>query len=540
MSKISQLPALENPTGDETVPVLDGDVTRRAPLRDLARAAVQPSVDHVEAIVADFAPLARQVDLYDDSELPFALTDRERRLLAWLDRDARWCAPGFGLGDTRIDRSIGGPPLAVANRAGQATFVSTEDGTFWTPYFSTRDRFNRRAALGLNQPSLAAMIHHYIMAGQSLSVGGAGAPQLASVDRTDETFAAGMGAGVGAASNGGTIAMPSVGDYRILYSAMAQLKFLIQTDARYANDYGIFASGHGRTGHSVAELSKGTDAYADGMWQIEEAARIADARGILHQIEALLWVQGEADWNTDLAVYKQRLVQLLTDYRTDIFARTGQSHVLPLVSYQCSSEQWFAPTGQPYERRIARAILELVEDRFDVVCFAPTYHMDYADGVHMLGDSYCHMGQHLGRVLYELRYRSGQWTGLRPRVIRRARANVALAHFHVPVAPLVFRTDRVSDPGNFGFTARDDAGTLPIGKVEIAGPETVRITFGRAIGTNPTLSYADIADPGTPAGRQSGPRGNLFDSDWTESYDPDRAWSGKLANPCLAFTKPIL
>lgn len=541
MAKISSLPQLANPTGEETVPVLSADnVTHQAKLSEIGRAAVRESIEEVEGIVDDFAPLTRRMALHDDAVLPYALTDQERRLLAWLDRDARWNAGGLGVGGTHIDQSIGGPPLAVANRAGEATIVSNENGTFWTPFFSTMDRVNRRTPVMLNQPSVTAMMHHYLMAGQSLSVGGGGSPELARVDRTDETFAAGLGAGVGATNLLGTIAMPTVGDYRILYSAMAQLKFLIQTDARFENDHHLFASGHGRVGLRVDELSKGTDAYADGMWQVEEAARIADARSVRHQIEALLWIQGEADWNTDLALIKARITQLIADYRLDIAARNGQEHVPPFVSYQCSSEQWFAPAGQPYERRVARSILELVEERSDILCFAPTYHMDYSDGVHMLGDSYAHMGQHLGRVLYELRYRSGSWTGFRPRIIRRAGDRAALAHFHVPVAPIVFRTDRVSDPGNYGFTADDQSGDLPIVKVVIGGPETVRVVFGRAIVGNATLSYADVAAPGTSAGRLTGPRGCLFDSDWTLSYDPIRAWDGKLANPCMAFTKPIL
>jgi hypothetical protein len=85
--------------------------------------------------------------------------------------------------------------------------------------------------------------------------------------------------------------------------------------------------------------------------------------------------------------------------------------------------------------------------------------------------------------------------------------------------PLVFDTVRVADPGGFGFTAKNSAGTvIKINKVEIVSGNTVKIKCA-----NPPsfISYA-INGNAKKAGRLLGPRGCLRDSQGnTIIFDPE-------------------
>src|SRR5207253_2376218 len=86
--------------------------------------------------------------------------------------------------------------------------------------------------------------------------------------------------------------------------------------------------------------------------------------------------------------------------------------------------------------------------------------------------------------------------------------------FHVPAPPLVLDTERVSNPGNYGFELAD--GTA-ITSVAVSAPDTVTITLSSPPSSGAHLRYAFTGTPGKPGGSESGPRGNLRDSDATPS-----------------------
>lgn len=66
MAKISQLPLLANPTGDERVPVVDAaGITRRVGVRSLVEAAAKPSVDRAEAAAVSAASSVARVTAQD-------------------------------------------------------------------------------------------------------------------------------------------------------------------------------------------------------------------------------------------------------------------------------------------------------------------------------------------------------------------------------------------------------------------------------------------------------------------------------------------
>ena len=511
--------------------------TVAAQLQPLVEAAQEAAADAAKS-VSELAPLTTETQLRDDGAMPYAFLDALGRVLAGISPDGSWITGGLTVEQCTVSQNIDGPAFLISAQDGSALMAVREDGSVYLPGLDTADRANLRTiTLGPSGSVQRVGMNHVLMTGQSLSVAGNNLYPSAGCDRTDVVLSAGIAAGVGS-PNTGLNPMPVMYDCQVLWEACAQLKFLIQFDSQFAHDYRILASGHGRTGHRLDQIAKGTPAYLDGMWQVSEAARQSDLLGVLHQVQALCYVQGEADRETPVDQWKAGLVQLLADYRRDIQGLIGQQWPFPLLSYQCASEQREYAAGVEYEPHTARGIQELVSERSDILCFAPTYHLNYSDGTHLIGDDYQHLGQHLGRVLYETVYRGGTWTGLRPREVIGYRPDVIIARFHVPVAPLVFRTDRVSDPGDRGFQVRDANGIVPIASVDIIADDTVRIKTSRARAANPTLAYAWYSTGGTPAGRLTGPRGCLFDSDPTVAHDRDAPF--KLANPCIRFKLPVI
>lgn len=432
-----------------------------------------------------------------------------------------------------------GPALIVEGEDGQAPLVVDLDGRtdLLTSGNGDNSETNPRAVLRPDQATRSTPdivgLNHFLMSGQSLSVAGNTAYSDAQVDSNDVTFSGGID--ISTAYTGNTLVPhPTIGDAQIARCAISQLKHLIQTDPDNTS-YKMLTSAHGQSGQAIANLDKGSSAFANGMHQVEEGARLADAASLIHQVQALMWVQGHADAATALATYKSTLRQMLDDYHADIEEITGQSWQFPLVAYQGSNEQTNVGGSSEYEPVVARAIYEMSAEHADIIAAVPSYHVIYSDGTHMTGDSYQQIGQHIGRVLYAVLIRGEEWTGLRPREVRAYRSDEVLVRFHVPVAPIVFDTDAVDDPGDYGFEVRDDDGTPAINSVSIVSSDTVRIKLDRDLAANPTLAYAWYTNAGTDAGPSTGPRGCLFDSDTTEAYQRGNS----LANPCLRFKEAI-
>ncbi|PZT91661.1 sialate O-acetylesterase [Sphingomonas sp.] len=507
MAKISTLPLLTAPTGTETVPVLDGDVTRRAPLRPLAEAAMAPALARADAAIAQ--------------------------------AEGHVAALGVLATDARIDRVVEGPVEALTDEAGSVVRASFASGRFVTPHFDTGQFFNPRTRL--IGPARRNALHHVLalihFLGWGQSQMGAGNAIYASprVDPRDFTFSSGI-TSVGPSD---TFApMPVIGNAQIMWAAMAQLKFLIAADHGYADDYRLFASTSFQNGTPIAQLSKGTDTYTRLMAQVANAARLSDTAGYVHRVGGFCGFQGNADVNTPTATYRAALRQLMTDVKADVRSRTGQLS-LPFLFIQDADQQTDYAAGQSYQPTAAAALYDLVKAG-ELMIACPAYHVEYSDDRHMTGNGYAQLGQHLGRALYEAVYRGSAWTGLRPREVIRYRSNKVLLRFHVPVAPLVFRTDIVIDPGQGGFRFVDDQGGTAIVDRQIVGPEEVLLTLGRDMAGNPEVRYAWDTTGGTASGPKTGPRGCLFDSDTTQGYyiNSDAPWD--LANPCVRFKEAVL
>jgi len=360
-----------------------------------------------------------------------------------------------------------------------------------------------------------ATINHVLIGGQSLSIG-----SNATVVSTEQPYQNLMlNPGVRAGVNNLTSFVPLIetqdGKFgETIASGMANL--VAELEEAKGRSYVISASAHGVGGQNYANLKKGTNSFTAGMTQVQAAAAIAAGQGDTLAVRAVAIVHGEADHNGGTANYEQNLLEWQSDYEADITAITGQTSPVPMFLCQMSSwSKYNTPTSLIPFAQLAAA--DARPERIYVV--APKYFLPYApDGVHITGHAERWLGEYYAKAYQRALIDGEPWIPLRPRAISREGA-VIVADFHVPSPPLVLDTEKVSDPGNFGFEFWDNSGAPPaIIGVELIGDAQVQITLAaEPTGDMERLRYAYTGQPGNVAGPMTGPRGNLRDSDPTPS-----------------------
>jgi hypothetical protein len=289
-------------------------------------------------------------------------------------------------------------------------------------------------------------------------------------------------------------------------------------------------------------------AFAENLMQVADAKRIATAAGKSYVVRAVTSIHGESDdygyaWSTPefpndgsdgtpnaLSDYAGALVEWQRDYEAEIRAITGQTQPIPLLVSQHSTWKDFPTSAVAMYQYDAH-----VRSKGRVVLVAPGYPLEYAsDCRHYTNESERKLGEYFGKAYARIVLEGKRWEPVRPKEARVA-GNVVTARFHVPVPPLMLDTERVSDPGDYGFGVVDETGTrLPIAKVEVTSPDTVTITLASAPAGATRLRYAYGQAPSGCSGRLLGARGNLRDSDTTPSN-----YGYELFNWAVHFETPI-
>jgi hypothetical protein len=165
-----------------------------------------------------------------------------------------------------------------------------------------------------------------------------------------------------------------------------------------------------------------------------------------------------------------------------------------------------------------------VKAKGKVVLVTPGYPFSVReDCLHYDSTGERRLGEYFAKAYSSIVFSGQAWEPLRP-LAAAVSGNVVTVKFLVPKPPMVLDTDRVTDPGNYGFDFGDDAGTT-ITAVELAGPDTVKLTLSGAPSGTKTIRYAQNQQPGTCIGPgltyPGGARGNLRDSDDTPSQYGD-------------------
>jgi hypothetical protein len=315
----------------------------------------------------------------------------------------------------------------------------------------------------------------------------------------------------------------------------------------------VLVSLHGRSGNGYWCLRKGgcewwpgrnyVKPFDDGMKQIADGLALSKAAGKTYVVRAVTAIHGEhdhygkeayfplpgTDGKSTIVDYGHGLEEWQRDYEDGAKAITGQTIPVPLLVSQYSHWNDRPTTTIAYEQLAAH-----VRSKGKVVVIGPTYMMTYSsDCLHFKGPSERHLGEYFAKAYTRIVLEGKKWEPLRPSTIS-IQGNVITAKFLVPKPPLVFDTQKVSNPGNYGFEFTDDSGAPPaIASVALAGPDTVTVTLASApTGPNKRLRYAytfhGCAGSGTIA------RGNLRDSDDTPS-----ATGNDLSNWSVHFDEPI-
>ncbi|AKV02015.1 Endo-1,4-beta-xylanase Z precursor [Labilithrix luteola] len=320
----------------------------------------------------------------------------------------------------------------------------------------------------------------------------------------------------------------------------------------------LLVSLHGRSGYTYACLRKNgcdffgtpnpyTTPFDDGMNEVSDAMDLAKAAGKTYVVRAVTAIHGESDHyaytmglaefpmpGTDgtstIQNYADAMLEWQRDYDRGVKTITGQTDDVPLLQLQMSN--W---NDVPHSQIPTWQLEAHTRAPGKVVLVGPSYIFEYAgDCLHYSNHGERHIGEYFAKVYARMFIEGLPWEPVRPKQVT-LDGTVVTAKFYVPKPPLVLDANRVSNPGNYGFEFYDTSGSPPkITAVEVVGDDTVKVTLDRKPSNGARLRYAYTAVPLTCPGVESGPRGNLRDSDDTPSNN-----SYELFNWAVVFDEPV-
>ncbi|WP_427063845.1 hypothetical protein [Klebsiella pneumoniae] len=317
----------------------------------------------------------------------------------------------------------------------------------------------------------------------------------------------------------------------------------------------IVAVNCGVGGQIIEHLSKGHSwgFYNRIISAVTQIKAIADAEGKTCGVVGFLYLGNEYNYDstkggaTDRAEYRALLRKLIDDVITDTTAITGQTEPPLTVLYQTSGS-W---TRDSTNMSIGEAQLDICAADANVMMASPAYAVTDKGG-HLDANGYRWLGMQFGKVLHRAIDRRQNRRPLQPLSVTLS-GTFLRADFLVWSPPLQFRSCYVgSSPTTYaakGFRVTDDAGDVPVTRVDIVADTVVDITLGRETTGDVYLWYASQTG--------SNGNGNLFDSDTTvavanyefhegtgqypESNIPElvnRPYP--LNNPCVAFRRQAI
>jgi len=356
-------------------------------------------------------------------------------------------------------------------------------------------------------PGLGLDVRQIVIVGQSLGKGGLGSPALTP-------------------SVSSLFASKEVGPYGVLSRATAhddaQRPALTMLDSLQSADPDSVwvESTHSAADTAYVAIKKGTTQFATAMARVQFGADAASRMGLHHEVVSVHFIHGEKDHfvGTTRAQYAADLAEWIGDYRTDVYAITGQ---VP-VGVVCQTSSWDKYVAFP---ETTLAALDVHRDVADMYCVGPKYHLPYvADGIHLTAAGYFLLGEYHARVVEQVVLDAGEWEPVAPSSITRVGTSVVV-QFTVPTGPLVVDTSTLDAVPNHGFSWHDDTGSTEVESVEVTGSDEVTVALASVpTGANPRLGYG-VTNRG----------GNLRDSAAETSVLDGR----NLWNWCCHFFDPV-
>lgn len=307
-----------------------------------------------------------------------------------------------------------------------------------------------------------------------------------------------------------------------------------------ASDLMLLGSVPGQGGKTIAQLSKGhvLGYYDRILADIQYGYALAQAQGKTYAPVAAYWIQGESDQSagTTPAAYKTALATLIDNVNADASALLGFPVAVKWVTYMFNS--WVNRTPNTAYPTIPLALQELAQERADLFVACPMYQFEYSDTSHLTGRSSKALGAYLGLAIKRVVFDEVEFAPLG--VIDHVKQGKVINVKFKPVGKLVFDTALVTNPGNYGFSLVDSAGTpLSIASVSIRYDQ-VSIVATAAIPAGAKLRYAFIGGAtGQLPSRTTGPRGCLRDSQGDQVVFDQDGVNWPLHNWAVPFELPL-
>jgi hypothetical protein len=311
------------------------------------------------------------------------------------------------------------------------------------------------------------------------------------------------------ASRGETVCSGFAAQY--LSGQASTEKIVLDVHARGAAPYANPAPGTG----SVTWLAPGSLHFANGVIFQELVRKYVEAASGAYRYAGTLCIHGEADAaaGTSRAAYLADLQAWIAAYNSQARHASALHRAQRMFLAQMANLQY---SGSSLQNCLNIALAQLDAHKLHAGLFliGPSYMFPVIDDTHLTAAGNRWHGEYFGKVARRVIKEGSAWEPVYPKSWTRAGA-VLNVKFNVPVAPLVFDTSVVSDPGQGGFSYADDSasGITVTGVAVAADGVSVNVTLsGTGFGTNPRFRIAGT-QTGVNSGPISGARSTLRDSD---------------------------
>ncbi|HHT0524812.1 TPA: hypothetical protein ACTW6T_003889 [Klebsiella michiganensis] len=412
---------------------------------------------------------------------------------------------------TQITSDTGVSNIAPVAFAKFIRFISNISGAYLTNRSTYDGKFRVRES--------KEVLLHYIGTGQSLKAGGSTVAQSPITVSSESDY------GVVCFSTGPKVDFKyDTLDESLLGSIVPDRENIGTRPGQESPSSGIAYKIHELTGHTVlastaassgtdiAGISAGTAAFTAATKMIQAAVAMANELD-MEYVPVLVLIHGNqnAAAGTSISGYRTAMETLRAQYETVINAATGETQSLHMFVGQLSNIIPYGGTaGTTKTNSIGIAQYQESRDNEFIHLASAQYARPYSDGEHLTSAGYRTEGEVIGAVV-------GEWlndntkSSLAPvesGVVQSG--NTITIPVKGCVGNLVIDTDRVTDPGNYGFLIT--GGTIASVAVSGSG-ESAQIVITKTDSTATTrISYAETGIAGQSPGALTGSRGCVRDS----------------------------
>ncbi|UKS71401.1 hypothetical protein VIK251_00051 [Klebsiella phage vB_KpnM_VIK251] len=262
------------------------------------------------------------------------------------------------------------------------------------------------------------------------------------------------------------------------------------------------------SGTAIADISLGTATFTGATKMIQAAAKLAKSLNLEYS-PVLVFIHGNqnAAAGTSIASYRSSMEALRVQYQNvvnDAAELTSPLHMF--VGQLSNTIPYGGSAGSTRTNNIGIAQYEESRDNEFIHLASAQYARPYSDGEHLTSEGYRTEGEVIGTMV-------GQWlnnpekTSLIPdeeNVVQTG--NTITIPILGAVGNLTIDTNRVTDPGNFGFILTGAS----ISSVSISGNNVVITKTDTATATR--VAYASTGIAGQNPGPVTGSRGCIRDS----------------------------